>query len=66
MVGVEAEFFDDAMYAAVAARLAVHQGLRRALDSGDVQVHYQPVINANTRQVVCFEALVRWERPILA
>jgi diguanylate cyclase (GGDEF)-like protein len=58
-----AELFDDAMYARVADRLAVHQGLRQALASGDIQVHYQPIIDTDTGLVVCFEALVRWERP---
>jgi diguanylate cyclase (GGDEF)-like protein len=56
------ELFDDEMYEAVAARLAVHQGLRQAIDAGDVQVHYQPIIDTDSGRVVCFEALVRWER----
>jgi diguanylate cyclase (GGDEF)-like protein len=58
-----AELFDDAMYAAVADRLAVHQGLRHALETGDIKVHYQPIVDTDTGRVVCFEALVRWERP---
>ena len=37
--------------------------LRRALDAGEVEVHYQPNVDALESRVIGFEALVRWEHP---
>jgi diguanylate cyclase (GGDEF)-like protein len=37
--------------------------LRRAVDSGQLRVVYQPIIALATDQVVGFEALVRWQHP---
>ncbi|HEV2640438.1 MAG TPA: bifunctional diguanylate cyclase/phosphodiesterase [Actinocrinis sp.] len=42
-------------------RLALLGDLRRALDAGEVQLHYQPKVSFATGQVVGFEGLVRWE-----
>jgi diguanylate cyclase (GGDEF)-like protein len=36
---------------------------RQALDTGQVDVHFQPQLALPTRQVVGVEALVRWEHP---
>lgn len=40
-------------------RLALEAALRSALDAGDLQVHYQPIVDDRSR-VISFEALVRW------
>ncbi len=37
--------------------------LRRALTGGELQVFYQPLVDACTRRVVAAEALIRWQRP---
>jgi EAL domain-containing protein (putative c-di-GMP-specific phosphodiesterase class I) len=37
--------------------------LRRAIDQGELVLHYQPQIEIATRQLVGFEALVRWQHP---
>ena len=39
--------------------------LRQTIAQGELEVHYQPQINMQTRQVVCAEALVRWRHPEL-
>ncbi|MGH3764863.1 MAG: putative bifunctional diguanylate cyclase/phosphodiesterase [Pseudonocardiaceae bacterium] len=36
---------------------------RHALDTGQVDVHYQPQLALRTRQVIGVEALVRWRHP---
>ncbi|HEY5012473.1 MAG TPA: EAL domain-containing protein [Acidimicrobiia bacterium] len=57
------ELFDEAMQHWVATRLEVEVALRRAVAQGELRLHYQPVVVADTGQVSSFEALVRWERP---
>jgi diguanylate cyclase (GGDEF)-like protein len=42
-------------------RLALLGDLRRALEAGEVQLHYQPKVAFATGQVVGFEGLVRWK-----
>ena len=39
---------------------AVAHALRRALDAGEVDVHYQPVVDLTDGAVHTFEALARW------
>ncbi|MCW2612718.1 MAG: hypothetical protein JWM15_3964 [Cryptosporangiaceae bacterium] len=55
--------FDDAMYRQASARLDSESGLRRALDRGELRVHYQPIVDVRTEAPTGFEALVRWEHP---
>ncbi|MBB1255589.1 bifunctional diguanylate cyclase/phosphodiesterase, partial [Streptomyces sp. OF3] len=43
-------------------RLGLLADLRRALDAGEVQLHYQPKVRFDG-QVAGLEALVRWEHP---
>ncbi len=42
-------------------RLALLGDLRRALENGEIQLHYQPKVAFATGQVVGFEGLVRWQ-----
>lgn len=37
--------------------------LRDALLNGEFRIHYQPLVDATSRQVVAVESLLRWERP---
>ena len=43
--------------------LDLERDLRYALERNEFVVYYQPQINAHTRQIVCAEALVRWDHP---
>lgn len=36
---------------------------RRALDHGEFRLHYQPVVDARTGEIVGAEALLRWQHP---
>ncbi|MEO0995973.1 MAG: EAL domain-containing protein [Pseudomonadota bacterium] len=38
-------------------------GFRDALKQRQFVLHYQPVVHADTRNVACLEALLRWRRP---
>ena len=44
-------------------RLAIAQGLRRALDENRLVLYYQPTVDVGNRVVVGGEALLRWRHP---
>ena len=56
-------FFKPEMDAATKARRALELDIRRALNAGEFELHYQPIINSETRKVSCCEALLRWRHP---
>ena len=56
------ELFDDAMRDRVLERFEVERGLRSGMESGDLSLAYQPIIDLQSGQVVGAEALLRWNR----
>ncbi len=54
--------FRPEMMAALVRRTEIEAGLRLAVDSDQVTVHYQPIVSARLGVVVKVEALARWER----
>jgi len=57
------EVFDAAMRAHVMEQLEVESDLRRAVERGELTLHYQPVVCLRTGNLLGFEALVRWPHP---
>lgn len=55
--------FDSTMNDYAADRLELETGLRFALERREFQLHYQPLINLETRDMVGVEALLRWTHP---
>ena len=45
------------------AKLALLGELRRALERGELILHYQPQLDISTGDVIGVEALIRWEHP---
>ena len=45
------------------SRFALAQELRQAISNGELRMHYQPIIDLETTDVVGFEALMRWNHP---
>lgn len=41
----------------------LYEALAIALDRGEFELHYQPIVNSRTRLISGFEALIRWNRP---
>ena len=60
--GDTAILFDASMSEGEADRLDMESGLRKALERGEMSMHFQPQFSAWDRQLVGFEALMRWER----
>jgi EAL domain-containing protein (putative c-di-GMP-specific phosphodiesterase class I) len=44
-------------------RLSVEGDLRAAIEHGDFELHYQPIVELASRDVSGYEALVRWRHP---
>ncbi|MDH4276618.1 MAG: bifunctional diguanylate cyclase/phosphodiesterase [Acidimicrobiia bacterium] len=56
--------FDPSVRAQAVARLELEQDLRRGIESDELVVHYQPVLDVVTGIAHRFEALVRWNHPV--
>ena len=57
------EVFDASMRETAMTRLSIESELRTAIRDGELVVYYQPVVDLDTREIVAFEALVRWQHP---
>ena len=55
--------FSRAMERRLKERVAIENGLRRALPEQLLELHYQPIVAIGTRKVVALEALLRWRGP---
>ena len=58
-------YFTPSMQREANDRLRLISDLRLALRRGELQVHYQPIINLRNGRVVKAEALLRWQHPLL-
>jgi diguanylate cyclase (GGDEF)-like protein len=58
-----ARFFTRDMAEAAEDRRSVEQDLLDALDRGQLEINYQPLVAAATNRVAGFEALLRWNHP---
>jgi diguanylate cyclase (GGDEF)-like protein/PAS domain S-box-containing protein len=55
--------FTPAMHQQAVSRFALAQELRHSLQSGEIAMYYQPIVDLTTNEVVGFEALMRWQHP---
>ena len=58
-------FFDSSLDAAARRRSMIEQELALAIAEERLSINYQPLVDAQTRRVVCAEALLRWNHPTL-
>jgi diguanylate cyclase (GGDEF)-like protein/PAS domain S-box-containing protein len=55
--------FEPEMHERVLARLELRGDLQRALDAGEFELHYQPLVRLRDNAVTGVEALLRWRHP---
>ena len=58
-------FFTAEMQERSARNLQIENDLRRALENGELRLHYQPQFALTDRRLVGAEALLRWQHPQL-
>jgi diguanylate cyclase (GGDEF)-like protein len=61
--GMAFEVFDPAMRSGAVSRLHLETDLRKAVDDGALEMHYQPILSLRSGRITGFEALVRWRHP---
>ncbi|MCU1615116.1 MAG: diguanylate cyclase/phosphodiesterase [Frankiales bacterium] len=58
-----AEMFDENLRAQLSERAELEAAVAHGLAAGEMQLHYQPVLDVATDRLIGYEALVRWNRP---
>jgi len=57
------EVFDEALRKRALERVATERALRHALETGELLLHYQPMVKLDGGTLQAVEALVRWQHP---
>jgi diguanylate cyclase (GGDEF)-like protein/PAS domain S-box-containing protein len=55
--------FNPGMHQEAVGRFTLIQELRQALETGELAMHYQPIVDLTTGAVLGYEALMRWDHP---
>jgi diguanylate cyclase (GGDEF)-like protein len=59
------ELFDEDVAPAAPDKLRRENELRRAMERGEIELYFQPVVSLRTARITGLEALVRWNHPEL-
>jgi diguanylate cyclase len=63
--GMAYAYYAAQMNALANERLRLHNDMHRAVERGELELHYQPQVEVASGRIVGFEALVRWRHPEL-
>ncbi|MCW8877721.1 MAG: EAL domain-containing protein [Kangiellaceae bacterium] len=55
------EFFDISMHYNALKRLQLETDLRVAIKEKELDIHYQPIVELDTKEITGFESLTRWK-----
>lgn len=58
-------FYRDLQHEETAYEMAIFNALTKAVAANEIDVHFQPKVNLETRDIIGFEALARWYSPLL-
>jgi diguanylate cyclase (GGDEF)-like protein/PAS domain S-box-containing protein len=61
--GSRCEIIDEAMHTRATNRLKLETELRQAIAQNQFRLHYQPIVQLGSRQIIGLEALLRWQHP---
>ena len=56
-------FYEPEMHASAKERRLLEMDLRNVMNESGLHLVYQPVVDADSEEIVCFEALARWNHP---
>jgi diguanylate cyclase (GGDEF)-like protein len=59
------QFFHDSMNMKAQKRRKMENYMYQAVANNELRLHYQPIVNAKSDQLIGVEALMRWENPHL-
>ena len=63
--GNDIRFYEPDLHAKAEERRQIELALRSAMAGGEFSLVYQPIVDAGTSAICCFEALLRWTNPVL-
>ncbi len=58
------QFYTQEMTSRMHAQISLENDLRRALDNGQLALHYQPLVDMHGGAILGAEALLRWHHPV--
>lgn len=59
-----ATLYDPCFADGANSRYELQSDLRGAVDQNQLELHYQPLVDTANREVIAFEALLRWHHPV--
>lgn len=57
------QFFSEDMNHEMQRQMSLEQELRAGIRAGELALHYQPVLDARSGEIVALESLLRWNHP---
>lgn len=58
-------YYSERLNRSLSRKTTIEKHLRSAIENNEIEVYYQPKLDPITRATVSFEALLRWDNPVL-
>lgn len=58
------QFFNQTLRQNILERTLLEMDMQQAIDRGQFELHYQPKLDLQTKEIIGVEALLRWKHPI--